>query len=81
MSDNPFLDPEFLKCPFPMFKQLRDDAPIMFMEQMGMYLVTGYDQVREILLNPDRFSRKYFIVFFWPGSMARLNPERMKSVW
>jgi len=45
MSDNPFLDPEFLKCPFPMFKQLRDDAPIMFMEQMGMYLVIGYDQV------------------------------------
>ena len=55
MSDNPFLDPEFLKCPFPMFKQLRDDAPIMFMEQMGMYLVTGYDQAREILLSPDRF--------------------------
>ena len=56
MSDNPFLDPEFLKCPFPMFKQLRDDAPITFMEQMGMYLVTGYDQAREILLSPDRFS-------------------------
>ena len=56
MSDNPFLDPEFLKCPFPMFKQLREDAPIMFMEQMGMYLVTGYDQAREVLLSPGRFS-------------------------
>ena len=56
MSDNPFLDPNFLKCPFPMFKQLRDDAPIMFMEKMGMYLATGYDQAREILLSPDRFS-------------------------
>ena len=56
MSDNPFLDPEFLKCPFPMFKQLREAAPVMHMEQMSMYLVTGYDQAREILLSPDRFS-------------------------
>ena len=56
MSDNPFLDPEFLKCPFPMFKQLREAAPVMHMEQMDMYLVTGYDQAREILLSPDRFS-------------------------
>lgn len=56
MSENPFLDPEFLKCPFPMFKQLREAAPVMHMEQMGMYLVTGYDQAREVLLNPDRFS-------------------------
>ena len=28
----------------------------MFMEQMGMYLVTGYDQAREVLLSPGRFS-------------------------
>jgi cytochrome P450 len=56
VSENPFLDPAFLKCPFPMFKQLREAAPVMYNEQMGMYLVTGYDQTREILLNPDRFS-------------------------
>lgn len=56
MSGNPFLDPEFLKCPYPTFKQLRETAPVMHMEQMGMYLVTGYDQARKVLLNPDRFS-------------------------
>ena len=61
MSDNPFLDPDFLKCPFPMFKQLREVAPVMYMEEMGMYLVTGYDQAREILLNPGRFSSQVHI--------------------
>ena len=61
MSDNPFLDPDFLKCPFPMCKQLREVAPVMYMEEMGMYLVTGYDQAREILLNPGRFSSQVHI--------------------
>jgi cytochrome P450 len=56
MLANPFLDPEFLKCPFPMFKQLRDASPVMHMEEMGMYIVTGYDEAREILMNPDPFS-------------------------
>ena len=56
MPTNPFLDPEFLKCPFPMFKQLRETSRVMFLEQMGMYLITGYEEAREVLLNPDRFS-------------------------
>ena len=56
MPTNPFLDPEFLKCPFPMFKQLRETSRVMFLEQMGMYLITGYEEARKVLLNPDRFS-------------------------
>lgn len=56
MSTSPFLDPEFLKCPFPMLKQLRETSPVMYLEQMGMYLITGYEEAREVLLNPERFS-------------------------
>ena len=75
MSDNPFLDRQFLKCPYPRFKQLREAAPVMHMEQMGMYLVTGYEQAREILLSPGRFSSQVNIPSRHSDAATRIVEE------
>jgi cytochrome P450 len=53
-----FLDPEFIKCPFPTLKQLREAAPVMFIEPMNMFMVLGYEAAREVLTDPARFSSK-----------------------
>lgn len=63
MSEQPvqqlgFLDPEFLKCPFPMLKQIREAAPVMFLEPLNAYLVSGYDVARKVLLDIERFSNE-----------------------
>ena len=56
MTDANFLDPEFLKCPYPFLKQIREAAPVMFMEPMNMFLVSGYEAARTVLMDPERFS-------------------------
>ena len=70
-----FLDPEFLKCPFPVLKQIRETAPVMYLELMGrgLYLVSGYDAVRRVLLDPVHFSSIVNV----PG---RTTPEAQKIV-
>lgn len=53
---NGFLSPEFLANPHPTLKALRESAPVMYFEPMNLYLALGYDAVRAILMDPDRFS-------------------------
>ncbi|CAN5367483.1 cytochrome P450 [soil metagenome] len=62
MSDlsefNPF-DPETLQCPFPHYAQMRDEAPVMKVEGIGLYLVTRYDLVLEVVRDPATYSSKF----------------------
>jgi len=58
MSENGFLDPDFLQCPYPLLKQIREGAPVMFMEPMNLFLVSGYEVARTVLMDPARFSNE-----------------------
>ena len=49
-------DLEGLAHPQPMFKLLRDAAPVVPMEEMGMMIVGGDADVRDVLHRPDVFS-------------------------
>jgi cytochrome P450 len=53
---NSLLSPEFLANPHPVLKALRESAPVMFFEPLNLYLALGYEAVRSILMDPDRFS-------------------------
>ncbi|MEM1434819.1 MAG: cytochrome P450, partial [Pseudomonadota bacterium] len=53
-----FFDLDTQACPYPAYKQLRDEAPVHQCPITGMYLVTRYDDVREVLTNTDNFSSK-----------------------
>ena len=59
MTDAPhidFFDPETAECPFDAYRELRDAAPVWLDDSTGMYVVTRYDDVREIVMDPERFS-------------------------
>jgi cytochrome P450 len=62
MSDlatfNPF-DPTVLQCPFPHYARMRDEAPVLKIEPLGVYLVTRYDLVSEIARDQKTFSNDF----------------------
>src|ERR1700759_4527931 len=51
-----FFDPETAECPFPAYAHLRDEAPVWLDPTTQMYVVTRYADVREIVMDPERFS-------------------------
>lgn len=51
--------PENLIDPYPAYKQLRDEAPIYFMPEMNLHVVTRYDLLREAIKRTEDFSSRY----------------------
>ena len=48
-------DPELQQCPYDAYKQLRDDAPVYNIPGTDMWVVSRYEHVREVLMDPQRF--------------------------
>jgi cytochrome P450 len=55
---NPF-DAATLQCPYPHYARMRDEAPVLHLEHLGMYLVTRHDLVASILRDPKLYSSKF----------------------
>lgn len=48
-------DQGYVRDPFPVWDALREDAPVHYEPDTGLWLVSRYDDVRAILLDPDTF--------------------------
>jgi len=48
-------DAELQQCPYDAYKQLRDDAPVYNIPGTQMWVVSRYEHVREVLMDPQRF--------------------------
>ncbi len=48
-------DPQVQQCPYEAYKTLRDEAPIYQIPGTPMFVVSRYDDVREVLMDPVRF--------------------------
>jgi cytochrome P450 len=55
---NPF-DPTVLQCPFPHYAQMREDAPVLHLEHLGLYLVTRHDLVLEVVRDLQTYSSQF----------------------
>jgi cytochrome P450 len=51
-----FLDPETSGRPYEAYARLREEAPVYRDPRTGFYLITRYDDVREVLLDTERYS-------------------------
>ena len=51
--------PENLIDPYPAYKQLRDEAPVYFMPELNLHVVTRYDLLRDAIKRADEFSSKF----------------------
>ena len=48
-------DPQLQQCPYDAYKTLRDDAPVYNIPGTDMWVVSRYEHVREVLMDPQRF--------------------------
>ncbi len=58
LADFSFMDPAVHQCPFPFYKAAREEAPVHYMKEVDMYLVSTYDLMREVLKDSDTFSNR-----------------------
>ncbi|MDX6610802.1 MAG: hypothetical protein QOF85_2806, partial [Solirubrobacterales bacterium] len=49
-------DPELVRCPFGLFDRLRDEAPVHHVDSAGVWLVTRYADICEVVRDPETFS-------------------------
>lgn len=55
MEFNPFTQ-EFRDNPYPAYAEMRREGPVFHVAQLGMYMVTHYDEVVELMKQPALFS-------------------------
>ncbi|MDX1580303.1 MAG: cytochrome P450 [Alphaproteobacteria bacterium] len=56
-EDINLLDPEVQECPYRAYEVLREQAPVYQDPNTGFYVVTRYDDLREVLRNYDLYTR------------------------
>ncbi len=56
LADVSFLDPDVNSEPWEFFERLHKECPVYEMPETGAFMVTGYDDLRQVLKNPEAFS-------------------------
>jgi cytochrome P450 len=51
-------DPEAIRCPYPIFEQLRSEHPVTYHAELGAWVVTRYDDIKAVLVDTARFSSR-----------------------
>ena len=54
-EDFSFLDPEVQDCPYDAYQVLRDQAPVYKDAETGQYVITRFEDLREVLLDTENF--------------------------
>lgn len=68
-----FLDAETQECPYPSYELLRDAAPVWKDPITGFYVVTRYDDLREILMDTEHYGNE-------SQSRQTVHSDRMQKV-
>ncbi len=56
LDDVDFFDPAVNECPYEAYEVLRNEAPVWRDPATGMYVITRYDDLRDVLVDTERFS-------------------------
>lgn len=59
LAELDFFSPDVQECPFHVYRQLQDEAPVWQMPGTNVFVVTRYNDVREIIRDPGRFSSSF----------------------
>jgi len=58
LDEASFVDPAIQEKPFAYYRTLRNDAPVHFEKDLGMYLVSRHEDLTEVLRDPVVFSQE-----------------------
>ncbi len=62
--------------PYPSYRRLRDEAPVHFCAERGIYSVTRYDDVMYVLRSPELFSSRAMFTMLMAGGSEKMPPLR-----
>jgi cytochrome P450 len=65
----------FAEDPYPFYARVRQEQPIVFNPELNAWLITGYKEIQQILLQPDTFSSRDTLtspVTFYPRTLEEL---------
>lgn len=77
-------DPAFLANPFPLLRRLQDEDPCHWSARLKAWIVTRYEDVRDICLQPDMSSdrlRPFFAAIPSPEAQRIADIIRYLSLW
>jgi cytochrome P450 len=60
--------------PYPTYRRLRDEAPVHHCPERGIFSVTRFDDVMEVLKSPERFSSRAMFTMIMAGGSETLPP-------
>lgn len=58
LADLVHREQDAIRCPYPIFAELREESPVSFSEELGAWVVTRYDDIRAVLRDTVRFSSR-----------------------
>src|SRR5665213_3423141 len=64
---------ELVADPYPYFDWLRTQCPVRREPQLGVYMVTGYDEARAVYTDTDTFSSCNSVTGPFPGFPVQLD--------
>lgn len=69
MQFDPF-DQQFQQNPYPYYEQLRAEQPVCWVESLQGWVVSGYNEVVQVLSEPENYSSSKF----WPILLGEYDP-------
>ncbi len=66
--------------PYPLYRALREQAPVHYAADSDIYCVTRYDDVRQVLGQPELFSSRAMDTVFRRSRDVRLRPRHLVDV-
>ena len=73
LSELDFFSAEVQECPFHVYQQLQQEAPVWQMPGTNVFVVTRYDDIREIIRDPGRFSSSFSALLNTGSSNEEVN--------
>ena len=73
LSELDFFSAEVQECPFHVYQQLQEEAPVWQMPGTNVFVVTRYDDIREIIRDPGRFSSSFSALLNTGSSNEEVN--------
>jgi cytochrome P450 len=70
---------EFIECPFPAYRRLRETEPVSYVPEHDLYIVTSYALASEVLRTPADFKQWTGDEMFEPGGGPPLGNPRYWS--
>lgn len=73
------MDPAVQQCPYPAYDWLLENAPVYWDEGMGMFIVTGYELLREVVRDPATYSSELNWLDLRDGGMQQASLDLFKE--